>query len=206
MKLTPKQIDALTELFNIGIGRGASVLNTMLNSNIRLQVPFVKVLSSIELKSEMEKFGGNRIAAVDLRFKGKFSGSAQLVFPADTAGALVTTLVGEDPTDLDIDSIRAGTLCEIGNVVLNGVMGTIANLLELQFSFSVPGYIEETAENLFGTDIINPSNVIVFARTRFVVEELDIEGDIILFLEVNALHELLEAIEHYSADTEKFKS
>jgi len=166
----------------------------------------VKVLSFIELKSEMEKFGGNRIAAVDLRFKGKFSGSAQLVFPADTAGALVTTLVGEDPTDLDIDSIRAGTLCEIGNVVLNGVMGTIANLLELQFSFSVPGYIEETAENLFGTDIINPSNVIVFARTRFVVEELDIEGDIVLFLEVNALHELLEAIEHYSADTEKFKS
>lgn len=206
MKLTAEQIDAITELFNIGIGRGASVLNTMLNSNIRLQVPFVKVLSPMELKSEMEKFGGNRIAAVDLRFEGKFSGTAQLIFPANTAGALVTTLVGEDPTDLDIDSIRAGTLCEVGNVVLNGVMGTIANLLELQFGFSVPGYIEETAENLFGTDIINSSNVIVFARTRFVVEELDIEGDIVLFLEVKALHELLEAIEHYGADTKNFKS
>lgn len=206
MKLTPKQIDALTELFNIGIGRGASILNTMLNSNIRLQVPFVKVLSPMELKSEMEKFGGNRIAAVDLRFEGKFSGTAQLIFPADTAGALVTTLVGEEPTDLDIDSIRAGTLCEVGNVVLNGVMGTIANLLELQFSFSLPGYVEETADNLFSTDIINSSNVIVFARTRFVIEELDIEGDILLFLEVKALHELLEAIEYYSADTENSKS
>lgn len=206
MKLTPKQIDALTELFNIGIGRGASVLNTMLSSNIRLQVPSVKVLSSIELKSEMEKIGGSRIAAVDLRFEGKFSGTAQLIFPADTAGALVTTLVGEEPTDLDIDSIRAGTLCEVGNVVLNGVMGTIANLLELQFSFSLPGYVEETADNLFGTDIINSSNVIVFARTRFVIEELDIEGDILLFLEVKALHELLEAIEYYSADTENSKS
>lgn len=146
------------------------------------------------METRIQEFGRNRIAAVNLRFKGKFSGTTHLVFPTDTASALLTTIIGEESTDLDIDSIRAGTLCEVGNVVLNGVMGTIANLLKLRFEFSVPAYREEIAENLFGTNITDSKNSILLARTRFVIEKIDTEGYIVLFLEVEALHELLEAI------------
>lgn len=54
MALTDKQSDALKELINIGVGRGASALNMMLNSHIRLQVPFVKVLSPTDWKREFK--------------------------------------------------------------------------------------------------------------------------------------------------------
>ena len=74
-------------------------------------------------------------------------------------------------------------LGEIGNVVLNGVMGTIANILGLQFEFSVPCYLEETAENLFRHVKANSDNLLLFARTQFVHEDLDIEGDATLFSE-----------------------
>ncbi len=200
MILTEEQVDSLKELINIGVGRGASVLNTMLSSHIRLQVPFVKVLSVTDWKREMEEFREDRMASVLLRFKGKCSGTAHLAFPTDSASALLTTLVEEGQTDPDIDSIRSGTLCEVGNVVLNGVMGSIANLLELRFEFSVPVYVEESSERLFGIDINDANTVIVLARTRFVVEELDVEGDIVLVLEVDALHKLLEAIDTMGAD------
>ena len=79
-------------------------------------------------------------------------------------------------------------------------MGSIANLLELRFEFSVPVYVEESSDRLFGTGINDANTVIVLARTRFVVEELDIEGDIVLVLEVEALHKLLEAIDTRGAD------
>ena len=36
MKLSDKQIDALTEVLNIGMGRGAGVLKTMLQSHVSL--------------------------------------------------------------------------------------------------------------------------------------------------------------------------
>ena len=199
MVLTEKQVDALKELINIGVGRGASVLNTMLNSHIHLQVPFIKVLSMTDWKSEMADFLGSRMVSVLLPFKGNCSGTAHLIFPTDAASALLTALVGEEHADPDIDSIRSGTLCEVGNVVLNGVMGSIANLLELQFEFSVPTYVEESGENLLCTDIADFGSVIVFGHTRFVVEELDIEGNFVLVLEVEALLKLLEVIDTMGA-------
>lgn len=36
MTLTEDQIDALTEIFNIGVGRGADTLNQMLGCHIRI--------------------------------------------------------------------------------------------------------------------------------------------------------------------------
>lgn len=200
MRLTPKQIDALTEIFNIGIGHGASVLKTMLRSSIRLHLPSMKVLSPLELKNEIDGFGRIPIAAVELGFKGAFPGTGQLLFPSELTSKLITAIVEEDPEKLDIDSIRPGVLGEIGNVVLNGVMGTIANILGLQFEFSVPCYLEETAENLFRHVNVNSDNLLLLARTQFVLEDLDIEGDIILFFEIEAVLKLLEAIEHYTGE------
>ncbi len=198
MNPSTRQIESLTELINIGVGKGASVLNTMLNSHVNLEVPFVKILSQSVFNKEMKSLGEGQISAVDLSFQGKFSGTAQLVFPAETALELVTAVIGEESTDLDFDSIRAGTLCEVGNIVLNGVMGTIANVLKLNFDYSVPGYLEETVENLFGTDKKNTNTAILLARTRFVVAKLHIEGDIVLFFEMGALDNLLETVDQLS--------
>ncbi len=193
-------IDAIRELCNIGVGRGAAVLNTMLSSHIRLQVPFIKLLSMEEFSRELESFAGECVSAVDMGFKGVFSGSLQLLFSRKTASALVTALVGEEPVDMDIDSLRAGTLCEVGNIVLNGVMGSIANMLKINFTYSVPGYIEETSHNLIRGKLREKDSKILLARTRFTVEELDIDGDIALFLGIEALDKLLEAIDDYTGE------
>ena len=147
MNITKKQIEGLKELINIGVGRGASVLNTMLDSHIHLDVPSLKIMDSQSFAREIKKFGDHRLAAVELDFKGLFSGSAQLVFPTATASSLVTALAGEESVHMDMDALRAGTLTEIGNIVLNGVIGSIANLLKLTFDYSVPIYLEDTLDD-----------------------------------------------------------
>jgi chemotaxis protein CheC len=43
MKLTARQLDALQELVNIGIGQAAGILNDMIDSPIRLQIPYVQI-------------------------------------------------------------------------------------------------------------------------------------------------------------------
>jgi chemotaxis protein CheC len=200
MSFTRDHIDALAELINIGIGRGASVLNTMLRSHIRLQVPFVKVLSRAGFKDEMQSLGKSRLASVVLPFRGDFSGTAELVFPAESASKLVTAVSGENREDLDLDSLRAGTLCEVGNIVLNGVMGSISNLLQTPFSYVVPSYTETDIDGLMATRSSNPDSTVLLARTRFNIEELEVEGDIVLFLGVGSLDRLLAAIDTFSAD------
>ena len=195
--LTDNQRDALQEIINIGVGRGASVLNTMLNSHIVLKVPFVDIVSSAKLKNELEGMGGKKFASINMAFKGEFSGNTQLVFPTQSASKLVDVLVGDESglSDMDMDAIRAGTLCEIGNVVLNGIMGTIANIFEISFSYTVPDFFEESIDNLISLNEKNEDRAILLARTSFIVQSLNIDGDIIIFFEVASLNALLSHID-----------
>ncbi|SDU28173.1 hypothetical protein [Desulfobacula phenolica] len=195
MKTTEKQIEALRELINIGVGKSASILNTMLNSHIILQVPLLKILDISELNNEVKAFSKGKLSTVILKFDGPFSGSAELIFPSETAMILVNSLVGENPIGMDFDSIRSGTLCEIGNVVLNGVMGSISNIFSSYFKYSVPEYIEDFAENIFSEKAVDFDMKVLLAKTKFIIKELNIDGDIMLFFEVSALDRLIEMIE-----------
>ena len=46
---------------------------------------------------------------------------------------------------------------------------------------------------------LNFDTVIMLARTRFLIEELNIEGDILLFLEVESFGKLLKKIDAFNA-------
>jgi chemotaxis protein CheC len=200
MKLTSDQIDILKELINIGVGRAAGMLNDMLLSRVQLQVPYVKVFSPLTLQEEMGELGGDKLSTVRLTFKGPFSGIASLVFPPDSAAKLVDILTGEEPGDTDLDSIRIGTLTEVGNIILNGVMGSIGNVLERHINYSVPAYIEDNIEHLLLADDPDSNTTILLAHTRFTIEQLQIEGDIILLFEVGSFDALLAAIDAINVD------
>lgn len=188
-------IEALRELINIGVGRGASVLNTMLNSHIELSVTRTLIVSPEGFRQEMATQMKGRLSVVDMGFSGNLSGTANLMFPADTALALVQTLVGENMEGEDFDAVTSGTLREVGNIVLNGVMGSIANVMGLTFTYDVPGYLEGMAEKLFRHNLCS-EKTIVLATTRFKVASLDVNGEIVLFFEVGGLDRLFKAIDN----------
>lgn len=195
MYLKPYHIDALRELVNIGVGQAAGVLNQMLRSHIRLQVPHARVLSLSELKEEMEELGAETLSAVQLMFNGPSSGIASLAFPTDSAVKFVDILVGEESGIPDFDSIKIGTLTEVGNIVLNGVMGSIGNILNQRIGYSVPTYMEDPVKGLLGLGSPDPSTTVLWAQTRFTIEQYQITGDVILLFEMGSLDVLLGAID-----------
>lgn len=195
MKLNADQIDAIQELVNIGVGRAASVLNEMLDAHIRLQVPYIKIGSPLDLQLELESsLGAEQVAAVRQDFSGPFSGIAELVFPTDSASILAAMLTGEELGTPDLDAVRIGTLSEIGNILINSVIGSIGNVLQQRLDYALPNYIEDTVENLLNLDDNNNDSTILLAQTQFTVEQLQIRGDIVLIFEVGSFDVLLNAI------------
>ena len=195
MKLSTRQLDALQELVNIGIGQAAGVLNDMIESPIRLQIPYLQILTPIDVEEELEQhLNGEQIAAVQLKFTGSFGGIAQLVFPTNSAALLVTMLTGEEVGTHDLDSVKIGTLSEVGNIVINGVMGAISNVLQQRLNYSIPTYSEGTIANLLISGGLATDTVVLLAQTSFMIERLHIEGDIILIFNVNSFDTLLTAI------------
>ena len=196
MILTVEQQDILTELINIGVGRASGMLNEMLQSHVDLQVPYIQVVPPASIQQELAKLNpeSDLISSVQLRFDGSFTGTASLVFPPDSAGKLVDILTGEAFGADDLDEIRVGTLTEVGNIVINGVMGSIANILHERINYSVPTYLEGTVDGLLPHTQQNGDATILIAHTRFKVQKHQIEGNIILFFEVGSFDTLLTAV------------
>lgn len=197
MELTKKQIDSLRELMNIGVGKGASILNTMLNSHIILEIPSIEILSAKELVRKMDTISKGMLSTVNLQFKGYLTGTSKLIFPSESAQKLVKLMIDDfdSSNDTDLDSITAGTLSEIGNILLNSVIGTMCNYFKISLDFSVPYYTEGSSKKIisYDEDLINQS--ILLARTRFNIEKMDIDGDIVLLFRIGSFENLIEKID-----------
>lgn len=194
IEISEYQYDVLRELINIGIGSAAGVLNQMVNSHVTLSVPEIMILSPAELLNQPSTCNWGRGVAIHIEFGGAFQGVASLIFSLPSASNLVSLLVGEDDFGLDMDSLRVGTLQEVGNIVLNGVMGTIANMLTEHIDYMPPDYFEDEIAHVLPTNG-QSDRVIVFVRVNFLIEAHLVEGEVLIFFNTATLEELLKKID-----------
>ncbi len=200
-------IDALRELINIGVGRAAGALNDMVGAHVELRVPSVRFVDPADLGEIMRSIEGQNLAAVRLPFSGKLQGTATLVFPADSASKLVSMLTGEELGTPDLDSLRASVLTEVGNILLNGVMGSITNVLGQSISYDIPTYHDETPDNHLKETLSQADAAVMLAQTHFLVgqshislETEKIEGDVTLLFGMGSFELLIERIHRMNAE------
>ena len=195
MEIDAEALDAIRELINIGVGRAAGMLNEMTGCTIRLRVPAVRVITIDELAGADEIRTDATLSTVTLTFEGRLCGLSALAFPPESAAALVMLLSGEPAESPELDALRIETLKEVGNIVINSVMGSIANILNQHLSYTLPRYQDINVFTLARTaQPKNPEGGVIFADTHFTIEDREIEGSILLILEVGSLEALLDAI------------
>lgn len=195
------QLDAIKELVNIGIGRAAHSLNEMAHAHVNLQIPQVEVVDANGLHSRLVELGAllggqpnTTLSVVQLKFRGVFSGTVALIFPANSAVNLVTTLVAEQTIALDLNALRVSTLTEIGNILINGLMGSIGNILAEPLCFSLPQYRESDVPHLIELSSQHKQATILLINTQFLIAAKQIEGSIVLLFEVGSFDKLLAAV------------
>ncbi|WP_244532780.1 chemotaxis protein CheC [Geitlerinema sp. PCC 9228] len=198
MTIDEAELNALQELVNLGVGSAAGTLNEMLDTHIDLQVPYVQTYPFSEAKHLLvERLNSQIISSVQLHFSGTFTGMAQIVFPTESASALISELTGEEIGSCDLDAVKVGTLSEVGNIVLNGVMGTIGNILHEPLQYSLPAYVENTVDQLLTSPDFSTDTTIILVQTHFSIQALQVTGDIILIFKVGSFACFLRSIYQY---------
>ncbi len=192
--LTLPQLDLLQELINIGVGHAASTLNQMSGQHVHLHAPEVTVKSIEEMLSGTDIDVTRQVMAIKLTFGGRFSGMASLMFPPESANKLIAIILGEEPVAEDMDMMRVGVLQEVGNIVLNGVMGSIGNLLTEHIDYLPPDYYETNIGDLLISDR-QDDDMLLLARTNFYLENRLIQGDILIMFRLNTFDNLLDALD-----------
>ncbi|MCK8826060.1 chemotaxis protein CheC [Fuchsiella alkaliacetigena] len=200
--LTKSQEDALKEFINIAIGDAASLLSEMVNKKVQLSIPEVKLIDLEENcgldKQLLPQALQGHVVSSSIRFGTQFNGQAQLVFPADKSKLLVAMCLGEE----DIDSVSADELTdadfdvirEIGNVILNAVVGGLGNLLEVKIEYDLPevnllSLLEIEEEVDFAED-----NYLLIIHNDFVVEETTVKGSVLVMMSIYSISYLLNQI------------
>ncbi|WP_045222309.1 chemotaxis protein CheC [Desulfonatronum thioautotrophicum] len=197
--LTPNQLDVLQELINIGVGHAANTLNQMSGQHVSLHAPEVTVVPIEKMLSGVFIDADQQVMAIKLSFSGNFSGMASLMFPPESANKLITIILGEEPVAEDMDMMRVGVLQEVGNIVLNGVMGSIGNLLMEHIDYLPPDYYETSFADLL-TSEDQKENMLLLAKTNFFLEERLIQGDILVIFRLQTFDSLLTALNRMMAE------
>ncbi len=179
-------IQTLQNLLAIAIDKAGVTLNEMTDFPIIFQNTKVEATSYEKLHQELTKIlGKEKICVTQLPFFGGFSGTSQLFFLTESAKILTEFLTGEEPGSEDFEQAQIEMLTEIGNVVLNTVMGTMSNAMTKNLEYSVPKYLEDTLDHLLDNMISSSPETILLAQAHFTTEENEIKGDIILFFQVD---------------------
>ena len=204
--LTDAQADGLREIINIGIGRAGSILSQLVGSQVTLSVPRIGACRSSEIGRHLGIDGDANLASVRQHFSGLLGGNAILVFPHESGSALARGLVGDDFEITDIDSERESALSEVGNIVLNNVLGSLSRMLNGHFEYMLPVYREGPIERLVknedpGKTTTDDDFSTIYANADFVIEEFKVTGLILLLFEVNSFGDLLAAVDKFVAES-----
>lgn len=193
MVLNDKQLDYLKEMINIGIGRSANVLNQIVKNRVILKVPEIHIISVDEIKKRIGYSETDTLSVVSMGFNGNLNGKVELIFPFSSAIKMVDLITGVEYPNNEMDHIRSGTLNEIGNIVLNSLIGTLGNLLHTRFKYSIPLYNEYLGDGIKET-YATGNKQIIFAETHFFVKEINIDGSFILYFELDSFEHFFELI------------
>jgi chemotaxis protein CheC len=198
MSMSGIQTDALTEIINVGVGRAALSLNELLGEHIELSVPKAAVMSPEAVSQQLIANQEPLDTTVVQDFQGSVRGRAMLAFP-QTSAVRLGRIVGDrgDASDEELNIDLCGIVEEVGNIVLNNVLGTIANYIAGQLEFSIPEiWTDVDFQRMTASLSIDSRDQIqvVYADTRFSVSDRQITGSLILVLHVDEMQRIVNTM------------
>jgi chemotaxis protein CheC len=189
------ELDALTELVNLGVSKAALSLREMVKEEVLLSVPHVSIVTRDQAIAELGQRTASRLVAVHQNFEGDIRGRALLIFPEAQSMELVRAVIGGELSLEDLMELEQEALAETGNVLLNSCLGTIANSLERSLRISLPEVVHGQGTEFFNmTPSPRDDDSVLFIYINFSLRSRDIQGYLAMLLDLPSLVTLKELL------------
>jgi chemotaxis protein CheC len=195
----PLERDAVEEILNIAIGQAAASLSRMVDDHIALSVPFVEFLPPAVAADRLDATtGGADSVAVRQRFTSSFSGDILLIFPERRSLDLVRSMLGDSMPMDSLTELEQEALLEVGNVILNACLGSLANQLGLTIESSLPLYLRGRGAGIL--DAKHPdTELVMFLQVDFSLASKGIKGYLAFVMDIVSARAFAEAVSAYVA-------
>lgn len=185
------ELDALTEMVNIGVNRAAASLREMVGEQVHLSVPKVTLVGRDLAIAALGENEVSHLVGIHQVFSGDITGRAMLIFPDTKSLELVRAVTGGELPLEEIIELEQEALAEIGNIILNGCLASIANMLQRSLKMSLPEVLRGEPSLFF--ELAPPpeaGEVVMFLYINFAVRQRDIRGYIAMLMDMPSLEAL----------------
>lgn len=164
--LSNMQIDVLREIGNIGAGNAATSMSQLIDRNVSMEVPSVKIVTINEM---MEMLGGPEelIVAIFFRIKGEIPGTVYFILTIEEAEFLIQRMMLQENAKLFIDDqpndFAMSALEEVANIMTGSYLSALSDFTSLKMATTVPYVSIDMAAAAIVTGMIELARVTDYA-------------------------------------------
>jgi len=193
-------IDAVAEVLNIGMGSAAASLSEMISDEVKLSVPGVEFVTRVVAAEHIGKKAKTDVSGVHQNFQGAFGGDAMLLFPEEQSLQLVRAVLQQDDMTLeDLSEMEQEAMTEIGNVILNSCLCSMADMFGKEMRGEIPEFVQGSIDQVLndekGTE--NTEAIVLLLNMEFSVDKKNIQGYVTFLMDMAEVNQLKANIQEF---------
>jgi chemotaxis protein CheC len=192
--LQDAELDALTEVCNIGMGHAATALSQLMRKGVSIGVPRLQLLDPAGL---IELLDAQEVISLHLQILGNVRGTILILLQQDNAHRILELLLGRrSEAGLQLSELEVSTLNEVGNILASACLNALGTMLKMTLLPSVPTLVTGKGGAVLTPLIKHPDSEesILMIDTVFSIADTLCDGSIFLMPEPESLREILKAL------------
>jgi chemotaxis protein CheC len=196
--LSELHFNALCDIINIGTECAAQGLGEVIGEAVETSLPTVELVKLENTSTKTLLLESGQFGVVTQEFSGDLTGEVLMLFAEDDALRIVRSMMG---TIIDLDVVREfenEAMCELGNIMINACLSSIADSLHIPIESSIPRYDIKSGDDIVGYIKADSSQGFVLAsHVDISVEQHPIQGKLFFLINAISLSDVVDEIDQF---------
>lgn len=196
-QLSSLEIDTLREIGSIGTGNAATALSQMLNREVRITLPEVRIM---EYNEAIEWIGGPEAvtAGVLVKMSGQISGIMLSVQNLEFVNLVMGSMFSEHVDSFEnLGELGQSGMVEIGNIMISTFINALAGLAGIQVNLTVPAFAVDMQGAILTVPMAEYGGMSDYLMTiggNFVCDNKQVPCHLLLSPDIRSLNFLLKKL------------
>ncbi len=197
------EIDTLREIGSIGTGNAATALSQLLQKEVRITMPEVRIMGYNEA---IEWIGGAEeiTAGVLMKLGGEINGIMLSVQQMAFVNLVMESILGKGVKDyMELHEMECSVLIEVGNIMISTFINALSSLAGISINLTVPAFTVDMQGAIMTVPMAEfggQSDYIMTIGGNFVCEKKQVPCRLLLSPDVRSLNFLLRKLGVTSGD------
>lgn len=196
-ELDTLELDTLKEIGSIGAGNAATALSSLIEKQIRIKNPEVRIMGYNEM---IEWIGGPEeiTAGVMVKMSGQINGVMLSIQQLDFVNLILGRMFGKSVEDYSqLREMETSALIEVGNILISTYINALSSLADISIELTVPAFTIDMQGAIISVPMTmygGQSDYLMTIGGHFVCEGKEIPCRLLLSPDIRSLNVLLRKL------------